>query len=102
MHPAKFYDFTFRYIEKVLSLNFYFNECLHRCYSNEVRIEIKIAADGKIIALYLDIFISIDTDELLQTRNYNKNDGFQISDFFCSILPGLFSIKWRLHISLNT
>lgn len=98
MHPAKFYDFTFRYIEKVLSLNFHFNECLHRCYSNEVRIEIKIAADGKIIALYLDIFISIDTDELLQTRNYNKNDGFQISDFFAVFYPASFQ-SYGVYIS---
>ena len=74
-HLAKFFNFTFRYIDDVLSLNNpHFVDYLHLIYPSEL--EIKDTTDTRRSALYLDLFLEIDKDGFLKTRIYDKRDGF--------------------------
>ena len=74
-HLAKSFNFTFRYIDDVLSLNNpHFSECLHLIYPSEL--EIKDTTDTRRSASYLDLFLEIDTDGRLKTKIYDKRDDF--------------------------
>ena len=76
------FNLTFRYIDDVLSIN---NDSFHTyvnaIYPNEL--EIKDTTDSSTQTSYLDILLTIDTDEKLATKLYDKRDdfGFPIVNF---------------------
>ena len=81
-HLAKFFNFTFRYIDDVLSLNNpYFSQYLHLIYPSEL--EIKDTTATRRTASYLELFLNIDTDDRLYTKIYDKlvDFNFQIINF---------------------
>ena len=72
---AKSFNFTFRYIDDVLSLNNdKFKDFLHLIYPNEL--EIKDTTDTMKSASYLDLFLEIDNTRHLKTKLYDKRDDF--------------------------
>ena len=72
---AQSFNFTFRYIDDVLSLsNAKFEDHLHLIYPNEL--EIKNTTDTIKSASYLDLFIQIDRNGHLSTKLYDKRDDF--------------------------
>ena len=69
------FNLTFKYIDDVLSIN---NEHFHT-YVNMIyptELEIKDTTDSSTKASYLDILLSIETDEKLATKLYDKRDDF--------------------------
>ena len=74
-HLAKSFNFTFRYIDDVLSLNNpHFSECLHLIYPPEL--EIKDTTETRRSASYLDLLLEINPDGILKSRIYDKRDDF--------------------------
>ena len=72
---ARSFNFTFRYIDDVLSLsNSNFSEYLHLIYPAEL--EIKDTTESLRSASYLDLFLEIDNKGNLCTRLYDKRDDF--------------------------
>ena len=72
---ARSFNFTFRYIDDVLSLNnSKFSEFVDRIYPNEL--DIKDTTDTAKSASYLDLHLEIDSDGRLKTRLYDKRDDF--------------------------
>jgi hypothetical protein len=68
-------NFTFRYIDDVLSLNnSRFGDFVDRIYPNEL--EIKDTTDTDRSASYLDLHLEIDSEGRLRTKLYNKKDDF--------------------------
>jgi hypothetical protein len=68
-------NFTFRYIDDVLSLNnSRFGDFVDRIYPNEL--EIKDTTDTDRSASYLDLHLEIDSEGRLRTKLYNKIDDF--------------------------
>ena len=87
---AKSFNFTFRYIDDVLSLNnSKFGDYVDFIYPEEL--EIKDTTDSSNSASYLDIMLSIDKDQHLTTKIYDKRDDFDFSivnfPFLCSNIP---------------
>ena len=88
---AKSFNFTFRYIDDVLSLNnSKFGDYVDFIYPEEL--EIKDTTDTSTSASYLDILLGIDKDQHLTTKIYDKRDDFNFSivnfPFLCSNIPG--------------
>ena len=85
------FNFTFRYIDDVLSLNNYnrFSDHLHLIYPSEL--EIKDTTDTDKSALYLNLFLEMTTDGRLHTKIYDKRDDFHFPNvnfpFPCSNIP---------------
>ena len=74
-HLAKSFNFTFRYIDDVLSLNNpHFCENLHLIYPSEL--EIKDTTESRRSASYLDLLLEIDIDGRLNIKGFNKGDDF--------------------------
>ena len=72
---ARSFNFTFRYIDDVLSLNNYtFGDFVDRIYP--IELEIKDTTDTDRSALYLDIHLEIDSEGRLVTILYDKRDDF--------------------------
>ena len=72
---AKSFNFTFRYIDDVLSINNpKFGEYLQHIYPSEL--QIKETTDTARSASYLDIHLTIDDNGLLQSKIYDKRDDF--------------------------
>ena len=72
---AKSFNFTFRYIDDVLSLNNpKFSDYINFIYPAEL--EIKDTTDSSTHASYLDILLNIDHDQRLSTKIYDKRDDF--------------------------
>ena len=72
---AKAFNFTFRYIDDVLSLNNKkFIDYVHRIYPSEL--EIKDTTDSSTSAAYLDIFLRRNQQGQLFTKLYDKRDDF--------------------------
>jgi len=87
---AKSFNYTFRYIDDVLSLNNqHFANYLHLIYPPEL--EIKDTTDSPNSASYLDLFLEYDTHNQLTTRLYDKRDDFNFPivnfPFLCSNIP---------------
>ena len=87
---ARSFNFTFRYIDDVLSLNnSKFSEFVDRIYPNEL--DIKDTTDTAKSASYLDLHLEIDSDGRLKTRLYDKRDDFNFPiinfPFLCSNIP---------------
>ena len=72
------FNFTFRYIDDVLSLNNpKFGDYLDVIYPKEL--EIKDTTDSANFSNYLDLRLEIDNDSNLSTRLYDKRDDFNFS-----------------------
>ena len=75
---AKQFNFTFRYIDDVLSLNnSRFSDNLHLMYPEEL--EIKNTTDSRNSASYLDLLLEFDHQGNLHTRLYDKRDDFNFT-----------------------
>ena len=69
------FNFTFRYIDDVLSLNnSRFGDFVDRIYS--IELEIKNTTDTERSASYLDLHLEIDSEDRLRTELYDKRDDF--------------------------
>ena len=84
------FNFTFRYIDDVLSLNnFSFGDFVDRIYP--IELEIKDTKDTYRCASYLDLHLEIDSEGRLRTKLYDKRDDFNFPivnfPFICSNLP---------------
>ena len=87
---ARSFNFTFRYIDDVLSLNNYrFGDFVDRIYP--IELEIKDTTDTDTSASYLDLHLEIDGEGRLRTKLYDKRDVFNFSivnfPFICSNIP---------------
>ena len=72
---ARCFNFSFRYIDDVLSLNNdKFRDSLHLIYPSEL--EIKETTDTTKSASYLDLCLSINSKGQLNTKLYDKRDDF--------------------------
>ena len=81
------FNFTFRYIDDVLSLNnSRFGDFVDRIYP--IELEIKNTTDTDMSASNLDIHLEIDNEGQLRTKLYDKGD-FHIVNFpfICSNIP---------------
>jgi hypothetical protein len=68
---ARSFNFTFRYIDDVLSLNnSRFGDFVDRIY--HIELEIKDTTNTDTSASYLDLHLEIDTDGRLRTKHYDK------------------------------
>ena len=84
------FNFTFRYIDDVLSLNnFRFGDFVDRIYP--IELEIKDTTDTDTTASYLDLHLEIDSQGRLRTKLYGKRDDFNFLivnfPFICSNIP---------------
>jgi hypothetical protein len=87
---ARSFNFTFRYIEDVLSLNnSRFGDFVDRIYPIEH--EIKDTTDTDTSASWLDLHLEIDSNGRLRTKLYDKRDDFNFPivkfSFICSNIP---------------
>ena len=87
---ARSFNFTFRYIDDVLSLNnSRFGDFVDRIYP--IELEIKDTTDTDRSASYLDLHLEIDSEGRLRTKLYDKRDdlNFPIVNlpFICSNIP---------------
>jgi hypothetical protein len=72
---ARFFNFTFRYIDDVLSLNnSRLSDFVDRIYP--IELEIKDTTDTDRSASYLDLHLEIDSEGRLRTIFYDKRDDF--------------------------
>ena len=87
---ARSFNFTFRYIDDVLSLNnSRFGDFVDRIYPMEL--EIKDTTDTDRSASYLDLHLEIDSEGWLRTKLYDERDNFSFPilnfPFICSNIP---------------
>ena len=98
---ARSFNFTFRYINDVLSLNnSRFGEFIDRIYP--IELEIKDTTDTYKSASYLDLYLEIDSEERLRTKPYDKRDdffNFPIVNFpfICNSIPA--ALVYGVYIS---
>ena len=77
---ARSFNFTFRYIDDILSLNnSRFGDFVDRIYP--IELEIKDTTDTDRSASYLDLHLEIDSEGRLRTKPYDKRDDFPLSTF---------------------
>jgi hypothetical protein len=84
---ARFFNFTFRYIDDVLSLNnSRFGDFVDRIYP--IEFEIKNTIDTDRSASYIDLHLEIDSRGRLRRKLYDKRDDFNVPivnfPFICS------------------
>jgi hypothetical protein len=84
------FNFTFRYIDDVLSLNnSRYGDFVDRIYPSEL--EIKDTTDTDRSASYLDLHLDVDSEARLRTKRYDKRNDFNLSivnfPFICSNIP---------------
>ena len=89
-HLAKSFNFTYRYIDDVLSLN----NPLFIDYINDIypaELEIKDTTEGHSHSSYLDLSLSFSQTNHLQVKLYDKRDDFNFHivnfPFLCSNIP---------------
>ena len=87
---AKSFNFTFRYIDDVLSLNnSRFGDFVDRIYPIELKIKDTTYTDRS--ASYLDLHLKIDSEGRLRTKIYYKRDDFNFPvvnfPFICGNIP---------------
>ena len=88
--PVRSFNFTFRYIDNVLSLNnSRFGDFVDRIYPTEL--EIKDTTDTDRSTSYLDLHLEIDSEGRIRTKLYDKRDDFNFPivniPFICSNIP---------------
>ena len=72
---ARSFNFTFRYVYDVLSLNnSSFGDLVDRIYP--IELEIKDTTETERFATYLDLHLEIDSEERVRTKLYDKRDDF--------------------------
>ena len=92
---ARSFNFTFRYIDDVLSLNnSRFGDFVDRIYPIER--EIKDTTDTYRSASYLDLHLEIDSEGLLRTKLYDKRDDFNFPIVNIPAAP-----EYEIYISLS-
>jgi hypothetical protein len=84
------FNFTFLYIDDVLSLNISrFGDFVDHIYP--IELEIKDTTDTDKSASYLDLHLKIDSEGQLRTKLYDKRDDFNFPivnfPFICSNIP---------------
>ena len=89
---ARFFNFTFRYIDDVLSLNnSRFDDFVDRIYPIELEIEDTTDTDRS--SSSLDPPLEIDSEGRLRTKLYDKRDDFNFPivnfPFICSNIPAV-------------
>jgi len=87
---ARSFNFTFRYIDDVLTLkNSRFGDVVDRIYP--IELEIKDTTDTYTSASYLDLHLANDSEGWLRTQLYDKRDDFNFPivnfPFICSNIP---------------
>jgi hypothetical protein len=87
---ARSFNFTFRYIDDVLSLNYSrFGDFVDRSYP--IELEIKDTTETYMSASYLDLHLEVDSEGRLRTKLYDKRDDFNFPivnfTFICSNIP---------------
>jgi hypothetical protein len=87
---ARSFNFTFRYIDDVLSLNnSRFGDFVGRIYP--IELEIKDTTDTDRSASYLDLHLDIDSEGRFKTKPYDKRDDFNFPivnfPFICINIP---------------
>ena len=79
---SRSFNFTFRYIDDVLSLNnSRFGDFVDRIYP--IDLEIKFTTNTNRSASYLDLHLKIDSEGQLRTKLYDKRNDFNCP-FICS------------------
>ena len=74
---ARSFNFTFRYIDDVLSLNnSRFGYFVDRIYP--IALEIKDTTDTDRYVSYLELHLDIDSEAPLRTKLYDKRNGYSI------------------------
>ena len=102
INVARSFNYTFRYIYDVLSLNnSRFGDIVDRIYP--INLEIKVTTDTDRSASYLDLHLEIDSQGRLRTKYYDKTDDliFPIVNFpfICSNIPA--APAYGVYISLS-
>jgi len=87
---ARSFNFTFHYIDGVLSLNnSRFDDFVDRIYP--IELEIKDTRDTDTSASYLDLHLEVDSEGRLRTKLCDKRDDFYFPivnfPFICSNIP---------------
>jgi hypothetical protein len=87
---ARSFNFTFRYIDGVLSLNnSRLGDFVDHIYP--IELEIKDSTDTDRCALYLDLHLEIDRERRIRTELYEKGDDLFVPivnfPFICSNIP---------------
>ena len=99
---ARSCNFTFHYIDDVLSLNnSRFGDFVDHIYP--IELEIKNTTDTDRSASYLDLHLEIDSEGRLRTKVYDKKDDFNFPivnfPFICSNIPA--APVYEVYISLS-
>ena len=89
-HLAKSFNFTYRYIDDVFSLNNHkFSDYVYDIYP--VELEIKETTDDQYHSSFLDLLLEIDKDGRLRVKIYDKRDDFNFDivnfPFLCGNVP---------------
>ena len=89
-HLAKSFNFTYRYIDDVFSLNNHkFSDYVYDIYP--VELEIKETTDDQYHSSFLDLLLEIDKDSRLRVKIYDKRDEFNFDivnfPFLCGNIP---------------
>ena len=100
IHEARAFNFTYRYIDDVLSNNnSRFAEFLPLIYPPEL--EVKETTDTASSASFLDLYLEFDDSGQISTKIYDKRDdfNFKIINFpnMCSNIPA--SLAYGVYIS---
>ena len=102
MDLARSFNFTFRYIDDIHSLNnstfVDFVDCIY-----PTELNIKDITDRAMPASYLDLHLEIDSDGLLIAKHYDKRDdlNFPILNFHLNVV----AFQWhslRIYLSVDT
>ena len=88
--PAKSFNFTFRYIDDVLSLNnSKLSDYINDIYPEEL--EIKGTTDNSTSSSFLDLLLEFDNDNRLRVKIYDTRDYFNFNivnyPFLCGNIP---------------
>ena len=95
---ARSFNFTFRYIYDVLSLNN--SRCgdfVARIYP--IELEIKETTDTDRTASYIDLHLNINSEGQLRTKLYDKRDDF---NFPIVNIPAAPAYIWSIYLSVDT
>ena len=99
MHEARAFNFTYRYIDDVLSINdSRFAEFLPLIYPPEL--EVKETTDAASSASYLDLYLEFDDSGQLSTKIYDKGDDFNFKIIKFPICAAIYQLL--LHMVLTS
>ena len=91
IHEAKAFNFTYRYIDDVLSIYYSrFASFLPLIYLQEL--EVKDTTETASSASYLDLFLEIDDGGQLSTKIYDKRDDFNLEIINFQICAAIYQL----------